>query len=60
VAELRPLYLPPDPASRTTYLAEEIAQRDFWCSPVKLPFGFGQTRAAAQLPVLAMITGCAR
>jgi len=25
VAELRPIYVPPDPASRTTYLAGEIA-----------------------------------
>ncbi len=30
VAELRPIYVPPDPASRTTYLAGEIAQCDFW------------------------------
>jgi len=29
VAELRPLYLPPDPARRTVYLAGEIAQHDF-------------------------------
>ena len=29
VRELRPLYLPPDRASRTTYLAGEIAQCDF-------------------------------
>ncbi|MBC9075934.1 transposase, partial [Mycobacterium canettii] len=30
VRELRPLYLPPDPASRTTYVAGEIGQCDFW------------------------------
>jgi transposase len=30
VAELRPLYLPPDPASRTSYAAWELAQCDFW------------------------------
>ena len=30
VAELRPAYLPPDPASRTTYEAGEMAQCDFW------------------------------
>jgi hypothetical protein len=29
VAELRPAYLPPDPASRTAYAAGEIAQCDF-------------------------------
>ena len=60
VAELRPIYLPPDPASRTTYLAGEIAQCDFWFPPIRLPVGFGQTRTATQLPVLTMITGYAR
>src|SRR3954471_13096094 len=30
VAELRPIYLPPDPASRTAYVAGEIAQVDLW------------------------------
>jgi transposase len=60
VAELRPLYLPPDPAGRTTYLAGEIAQHDFWFPPVELPAGFGQARVARQLPVLTMITGYAR
>src|SRR5215813_6499352 len=60
VAELRPLYLPPDPAGRTTYLAGEIAQHDFWFPPIELPVGFGQARAAKQLPVLTMITGYAR
>jgi transposase len=29
VAELRPIYVPPDPASRTSYLVGEIAQCDF-------------------------------
>jgi transposase len=60
VAELRPIYLPPDPASRTTYLAGDIAQCDFWFPPIRLPVGFGQTRTATQLPVLTMITGYAR
>jgi transposase len=60
VAELRPVYLPPDPSSRTTYLAGEIAQCDFWFPPIRLPVGFGQTRTAIQLPVLTMITGYAR
>jgi transposase len=60
VAELRPLYLPPDPAGRTVYLAGEIAQHDFWFPPVELPVGFGQVRSAKQLPVLTMITGYAR
>ena len=60
VAELRPLYLPPDPAGRTVYLAGEIAQHDFWFPPITLPVGFGQARPATQLPVLTMITAAAR
>lgn len=60
VAELRPVYLPPDPAGRTTYLAGEIAQCDFWFPPITLPVGFGQTRPATQLPVLTMVTGYSR
>jgi transposase len=60
VRELRPIYVPPDPVSRTSYLAGEIAQCDFWFPPIRLPVGFGQTRTATQLPVLTMITGYAR
>jgi transposase len=60
VAELRPVYLPPDPAGRTTYLAGEIAQCDFWFPPITLPVGFGQTRGPTQLPVLTMVTGYSR
>jgi transposase len=60
VAGLRPLYLPPDPASRTTYAAGEIAQCDFWFPPIAVPVGCGQVRTATQLPVLTMVTGYAR
>ena len=60
VAELRPAYLPPDPASRTSYVAGDIAQCDFWFPPIKLPVGFGQTRHPTQLPVLTMVTGYSR
>src|SRR5215472_8274413 len=60
VAELRPVYLPPDPASRTSYAAGEIAQCDLWFPPITLPVGFGQVRRPVQLPVLTMITGYAR
>ncbi len=42
VAELRPAYLPPDPASRTAYEPGEIAQCDFWFPPVMLPVGCGR------------------
>lgn len=57
VAVLRPMYLPPDPASRTVYVAGEIAQCDFWFLDITLPVGFGQVRAAGQLPVLTMVCG---
>jgi transposase len=60
VAELRPVYLPPDPASRTAYAAGEVAQCDFWFPPVTLPAGFGQFRESAQLPVLTMACGYSR
>jgi len=60
VRELRPAYLPPDPASRTAYAAGEIAQCDFWFPPVTIPVGCGQARRPVQLPVLTMITGYAR
>jgi transposase len=60
VAELRPVYLPPDPAGRTSYVAGEIGQCDLWFPPVTVPVGFGQTRRPVQLPVLTMITGYSR
>src|SRR5664279_2692877 len=54
VAELRPAFLPPDPASRTSYAAGEVAQCDFWFPDIELPVGFGQIRTAKLLPVLTM------
>jgi transposase len=60
IRELRPVYLPADPASRTAYAAGEIAQCDLWFPAITLPVGFGQTRSAARLPVLVMVTGYAR
>ena len=60
VAELRPVYLPPDPASRTAYEPGEIAQCDLWFPPVMVPAGCGQVRKPTQLPVLTMVTGYAR
>ena len=60
VRELRPVYLPPDPASRTLYAAGEVAQCDLWFPDITLPVGFGQTRTATRLPVLVMVTGYAR
>jgi transposase len=60
VAELRPVYLPVDPASRTNYEAGDVAQCDFWFPEIELPVGFGQARSARQLPVLTMVTGYSR
>src|SRR3984957_10085189 len=60
VAELRPLYLPADPASRTSYAAGEIAQCDFWFPDITLPVGSGQCRTAKRLPVLTMACGYSR
>lgn len=60
VRELRPVYLSVDPASRTLYVAGELAQCDLWLPPVQLPVGCDQTRGPAQLPVLTMVTGYSR
>ena len=60
VSELRPVYLPPDPASRTTYEAGELAQFDFWFPPIELPVGYGQSRTAKQLPVMTCVSGYSR
>ena len=57
---LRPAYLPPDPASRTSYSPGELVQCDFWFPEIELPVGFGQTRIAKQLPVLTMVSGYSR
>lgn len=60
VRELRPVYLPPDPASRTTYQAGEIAQCDLWFPDVAIRVGHGQTRTATALPVMTMVCGYSR
>ena len=57
VSELRPVYLPPDPSSRTIYEAGGLAQFDFWFPDIELPVGFGQTRTAKRLPVMTMVSG---
>jgi transposase len=60
VAELRPAYLPPDPSSRTMYVAGDVAQNDFWFPDIRVPVGFGQFRTAKQLPVLTMVAAYSR
>ena len=57
VRELRPLFMPPDPASRTEYQPGELAQCDLWFPPVDVPLGAGQ---AGRPPVLVMVAGYSR
>jgi transposase len=57
VRQLRPLFVPPDPAQRTEYLPGELAQCDLWFPPVDVPLGFGQT---GRPPVLVMVCGYSR
>lgn len=57
VLELRPLFTPPDPASRTMYQPGELAQCDLWFPPVNAPLGFGQV---GRPPVLVIVSGYSR
>src|SRR3954468_12065046 len=57
VRVLRPLFVPPDPASRTTYSPGELAQCDLWFPPVDVPLGAGQV---GRPPVLVMVAGYSR
>lgn len=57
VRQLRPLYLPADPASRTTYQPGELAQCDLWFPNTDIPLGAGQTERP---PVLVMVSGYSR
>lgn len=57
VHQLRPLFKPADPASRTEYQPGELAQCDLWFPPVDVPLGFGQV---GRPPVLVMVSGYSR
>jgi transposase len=57
VGELRPLFLPPDPAQRTSYRPGELGQFDLWQPDVLIPVGFGQT---AKLWVVVGVLGFSR
>lgn len=46
IRELRPIYAPVDPASRTTYQPGERAQCDLWFPPAPIPLGVGPGRLA--------------
>jgi len=43
VAELRPLFVAPDPCQRTSYRPGEIAQFDLWQPETPIPLGPGQS-----------------
>jgi transposase len=65
VRELRPLFLPPDPADRLEYTPGELAQCDLWFPPVPIPVSDGgqhdgQHDGRRVLPVLAMTCGYSR
>ncbi|WP_149205479.1 IS21 family transposase [Actinotalea subterranea] len=57
VRELRPLFVPPDPADRVEYAPGQVAQCDLWFPAHRIPVGAGQERV---LPVLAMTCGYSR
>jgi len=57
VAELRPVYLPPDPAGRTTYRPGELAQWDLWFPAVDIPIGSQKTD---RFPVIVGVLGYSR
>jgi transposase len=61
VAQLRPLYLPQDPAGRTAYEPGGRVQDDFWFPPAEVPLGHGKVACGAQVPpVLVMASGYSR
>lgn len=57
VAELRPLFVPPDPCQRTSYRPGELAQFDLWQPDALIPLGHGQ---ADKLWVIVGVTGFSR
>ena len=57
VAELRPLFVPPDPCQRTTYRPGELAQFDLWQPDVEIPLGHDQ---AAKCWVIVGVSGFSR
>ena len=56
VRELRPLYAPKDPSSRTTYDPGKIAQCDLWFPPADIPLGFGQVGHGKSAPPVLVLT----
>lgn len=54
VRDLRPVYLPPDPAGRTIYRPGALAQWDIWFPAVDIPIS---AERSARLPVLVGVSG---
>jgi transposase len=52
VRELRPLFRPPDPCQRTSYMPGELAQWVLWQPDVEIPLGYGQAEK------LWVVVGC--
>lgn len=57
VAELRPLFRPPDPCQRTSYAPGELVQFDLWQPDYEIPLGFEQ---ADKLWVVTAASGYSR
>jgi len=57
VAELRPLFAPPDPSQRTGYRPGELAQFDLWQPAVLIPLGHDQFE---KLWVVTAVSGWSR
>ena len=57
VAELRPLFRPPDPCQRTCYTPGELVQFDLWQPDIAIPVGFDQ---AEKLWVVTAVSGYSR
>ncbi len=57
VAELRPIFVPPDPCQRTHYTPGELVQFDLWQPDYSIPFGFNQ---AEKLWVVTAVSAFSR
>ncbi len=57
VAELRPLFRPPDPCQRTFYTPGELVQFDLWQPETPIPVGFD---LAEKLWVVTAVSGYSR
>jgi len=57
VAELRPLFKPPDPCQRTSYRPGELVQFDLWQPETPVPLGFDQEE---KLWVVTAVSGFSR